>query len=120
MSSLVIPKDGDEFKCGESIKLRVETDPHPGVKQLGVAVRIEPCECWCYADGQHGGVLYSGEFKPYYTNGRPELNYHDTFEVTIPHLFAKGNAVISVAHSALVGYSKKYHYDTTSVTIHMK
>ncbi|ESK97453.1 hypothetical protein Moror_17632 [Moniliophthora roreri MCA 2997] len=118
------PHDGDGFKRGESLKLRVETDSHWDVKNANLKIRIEErtedCDDdWsgCYGNGKHGTVLYDGAFKPYYTPGRPELNYHDTFEIRIPKGFPKGSAVISVALNDDENYGQ---IDTEEVNIEVK
>ncbi|ESK84060.1 hypothetical protein Moror_11476 [Moniliophthora roreri MCA 2997] len=143
------PHDGNEFARGENIKLRVETDPNYDVQHLGITIVIEDCgngyqewspnqsqrrherdwapkpdtERVCYADGEHGTVLYRGDFQPYYTEERPELGYHETFDVSIPweFEFERGtNAAITVVHEYLVGYEGRYTYDFTSVNVRVR
>ncbi|ESK82801.1 hypothetical protein Moror_12283 [Moniliophthora roreri MCA 2997] len=120
------PKDGDSFKRGETIKFRVETERAWDVSQIGIGIGIQKCQYLggagdkCFYNTSLGKLLYKGKFEPYETDGRPELKYHDTFDVKIPDDFEKGKAVISVVHLALVGESSDVQYDTVSVNIDVK
>ncbi|PIL22935.1 hypothetical protein GSI_15631 [Ganoderma sinense ZZ0214-1] len=93
--------------------------------EVGIAIGLWPCggpkgtsRCTSTDVSQVlGNVVYTGSYKPEYDTKAPSKPPHQTFEVTVPSSFSKGEVSLGVAHLSLVGAGAEPTYQFANITL---
>ncbi|PIL28307.1 hypothetical protein GSI_09596 [Ganoderma sinense ZZ0214-1] len=92
-----------------------------GSTEVGIAIGLWPCgasKCASTDVSQVlGTVVYAGAYKAAYDSAQPSQPPHQTFEVTVPASFAKGEVSLGVAHLFLMGAGSEPVYEFVNTTL---
>ncbi|TDL16217.1 hypothetical protein BD410DRAFT_808269 [Rickenella mellea] len=119
--SISAPTVGQSLFVGQSLMVRVDKPRtlSPST-DVGIAIAIAHCNqdpCEDHSQ-QLGTVLYTGSYSP--QDGPGDYYPFQNISVVLPPQFPNGQAVISVAHAALVGAMPYLSTDVANVTVNMR
>ncbi|EIW81110.1 hypothetical protein CONPUDRAFT_124063 [Coniophora puteana RWD-64-598 SS2] len=120
--SLSAPTNGQTISSGQQMTVQVtEPDSNSSWEEVAVVVGISSCSTSGCPSAEEDGmqyILYNGQYKPAYPNPNPQhVQPYQDFTVTLPATLAKGEAVVSVAHFALIGASYVPYTGFANVTV---
>ncbi|KLO18608.1 hypothetical protein SCHPADRAFT_819719 [Schizopora paradoxa] len=123
--SIAGPTAGQDLNAGQGATVIIQKgDSITPSTEIGVAISLHHCTQSPCEDATQalGTTLYSGPFNPQRPTGSPGLASgapFQSFGVTIPQDFAKGDAVVSVVHSSLIGAGPFFSTEFKNVTVNV-
>ncbi|PIL26999.1 hypothetical protein GSI_10138 [Ganoderma sinense ZZ0214-1] len=120
------PKNSAKVKAGSKITVEVNRpNSLSGSTEVGIAIGLWPCggpkgtsKCASVDVSQVlGTVVYTGSYKPAYDSAQPSKPPHQSFEITVPSSFSKGEVSLGVAHLSLIGAGSEPVYEFTNTTL---
>ncbi|KAJ3564315.1 hypothetical protein NP233_g8377 [Leucocoprinus birnbaumii] len=113
---IAAPVAGTHLSPGQSTVVEVTTpDFLSSSVEVAVAIGISPCSSGsCRSPSSTlGNLLYSGPYQPQLEGATRVQN----FTVTVPSFIPQGQAIIGVAHFALIGASLQPWLETQNVSV---
>ncbi|PIL22936.1 hypothetical protein GSI_15632 [Ganoderma sinense ZZ0214-1] len=120
------PNNFAEVKAGSKITVEVNRpNSLTASTEVGIAIGLWPCggpkgtsKCASTDVSQVlGNVVYTGSYKAVYDSAQPSKPPHQTFEVTVPTSFSKGEVSLGVAHLFLMGAGSEPVYEFVNTTL---
>ncbi|PIL22920.1 hypothetical protein GSI_15616 [Ganoderma sinense ZZ0214-1] len=120
------PNNFAEVKAGSKITVEVNRpNSLTASTEVGIAIGLWPCggpkgtsKCASTDVSQVlGNVVYTGSYKAEYDSAQPSKPPHQTFEVTVPTSFSKGEVSLGVAHLFLMGAGSEPVYEFVNTTL---
>ncbi|KAF5348503.1 hypothetical protein D9756_009645 [Leucocoprinus leucothites] len=114
------PSSGAQLTAGQSTVVQIFTPNFlSSSKEVSVAIGISSCSSgFCRSPSDTlGNLLYSGTYSPQRDPNGSSSRISENFTVTIPSNIAKGQAILGVAHFALIGASLQPWLETKNVSV---